>query len=689
MKKLVIVESPSKSKTIKQYLGDDYDVQSSKGHIRDLSISNVGGLGLDIENRFKPRYDIIKEKEKTVRDLRKAAKSADEIYLATDPDREGEAISWHLKEVLDLKGKPTFRVIFNEVTKQAVQSAFEHPREIDTHLVSSQETRRILDRIIGFKLSKLLQNKIRSKSAGRVQSAALKLIVEREKEIEAFTSEEYWKVKALFDAFEAELSNIGKKRAKLHNEEETDALLKTIDKTFTVASIKKRSRNRAPKPPFTTSSLQQESSNKLNFNGQKTMMIAQKLYEGIDLGDETVGLITYMRTDSTRLSGAFIAPAKQVIHERYGAEYVGGSRIKAVAKNAQDAHEAIRPTDAHIDPESIKNQLTRDEYRLYKIIYYRAVASLMKPAQLASTTMKLSTGEATFKARAQALTFDGYLKAYGAYESIDATTLPDFKEGQTIEAAALEKSQHFTQPPARYTEAKLIKTMEELGIGRPSTYSQTVVTLKKRKYVTIKDKKFTPTDQGRLTIEKLDQFFDRIISVDYTAKMESVLDDIAKNEAEQTDIVSEFYHTFIPLVEKANQHMEKEAPKTTGETCPKCGRPMVYRESRYGTFEACSGFPECKHIKNDETQQTDLEKTDITCPSCGKGHIVERIAKRGKNKGNRFYACDTFPRCKHIMQGRPIGEACPQCGKPLVEDDEGSVRCDDVKGCGYLRDQGK
>ncbi len=686
MKKLVIVESPSKSKTIKQYLGDDYDVQSSKGHIRDLSISNVGGLGLDIENQFKPRYDIIKEKEKTVRDLKKAAKKADEIYLATDPDREGEAISWHLKEVLDVNQKPTFRVIFNEVTKQAVQAAFERPRDIDTHLVSSQETRRILDRIIGFKLSKLLQNKIRSKSAGRVQSAALKLIVEREKEIEAFTAEEYWKVKALFDGFEAELSNIGKKRAKLQNEAETDAFLETINKNFTVSSIKKRSRNRAPKPPFTTSSLQQEASNKLNYNGQKTMMIAQKLYEGIDLGDEVVGLITYMRTDSTRLSGAFIAPAKQVIHETYGNDYVGGSRVKAVSKNAQDAHEAIRPTDARLHPSDVKSKLSRDEYRLYKMIYFRAIASLMKPAQLASTTIKLTTGEATFKARAQALTFDGYLKAYGDYEKIDATSLPSLEEGQKIVANELEKSQHFTQPPARYTEAKLIKTMEELGIGRPSTYSQTITTLKKRKYVTIKEKKFFPTDQGRLTIDKLNEFFERIISVDYTAKMESVLDDIASDEANQTDIVSDFYHTFIPLVEKANQNMEKEAPKTTGEPCPKCGRPMVYRESRYGTFEACSGFPECKYIKNGDDKENDLEKTDVTCPSCGKGHLVERVAKRGKNKGNRFYACDNFPRCKHIMQGRPIGEACPKCGKPLVEDDEENIFCDDKKACGYVRE---
>ncbi len=684
MKKLVIVESPSKSKTIKQYLGEDYEVLSSKGHIRDLSISNVGGLGLDIENNFTPKYDIIKNKEKTVKDLKKAAKKADEIYLATDPDREGEAISWHLEQVLDAQDKPMHRVIFNEVTKTAVQEAFKHPRSIDEHLVSSQETRRILDRIIGFKLSKLLQNKIKSKSAGRVQSAALKILVDREKEIDAFVSEEYWKVKALFPGFEAELATIDKKKAKLANEEQTDQLLETLNNHFAVDSVKKRSRNRAPKPPFTTSSLQQEASNKLNFSGQKTMMIAQKLYEGIDIGHETVGLITYMRTDSTRLSGTFIAPAKQKIVALYGENYVGGKHIKVVSKNAQDAHEAVRPTSCKYHPDEIKSSLNRDEYRLYRMIYLRALASLMKPAQFSSTTVKLANKHTMFKARAQEMTFDGYLKAYGDYESVEVNDLPPLESGQAIEAKSINKSQHFTQPPARFTEARLIKEMEDLGIGRPSTYSQTISTLKNRKYVDIKEKKFIPTDQGKLTIEKLDEYFDTIINVDYTARMEGVLDEIAHDQAEQTTIVSEFYHTFIPLVEKANAEMEKEAPKTTGEDCPKCGRPMVYRESRYGTFEACSGFPDCKYIKQDETkQENNLKSTDITCPKCGKGKIVEREAKRGKNRGKRFYACNNFPKCKHILTGKPTGDKCPDCKNLLVETDEGAIQCDDQKNCGY------
>lgn len=688
MKKLVIVESPSKSKTIKQYLGKDYEVLSSKGHIRDLSISNVGGLGLDIENDFTPKYDVIKEKQSTVKELKKAAKKADEIYLATDPDREGEAISWHLKEVLDIEEKPTYRVIFNEVTKSAIQEAFNHPREIDFALVSSQETRRILDRIIGFKLSKLLQNKIKSKSAGRVQSAALKILVEREKEIDAFEKEEYWRIKALFKDFEAELKKIDNRKAKLPNEKAADDVLNLLSETFTVSEVKHRERKRASKPPFTTSSMQQEASNKLNLSGQRTMMIAQKLYEGIDLKDETVGLITYMRTDSTRISQAFIAPALDYIQSTYGSDYVGKPKQSSKSKNAQDAHEAIRPTSIEYTPEQVKPYLNRDEFKLYKMIYLRTVASLMKSARILSTTLWLDNANAKFQAKAQQLDFDGYLKAYKDYESIEISSLPDFKESDEIKANDVEKSQHFTQPPARYTEAKLIKEMEDLGIGRPSTYSQTISTLKKRKYVDLEEKKFVPTDQGKLTIEKLDGFFEKIINVDYTAKMETTLDDIAHDNEDQTKVVSNFYHDFIPMVDKANEEMEKKEPETTGENCPKCGSPMVYRQSRYGTFEACSAFPECKYIKQDEAQQAKPETTGIKCPKCNEGEIVLREAKRGRNKGNTFYACNNFPKCKNILSGKPTGETCPQCGKNLlVETEEGVIQCDDQKECGYKKDQ--
>ena len=676
MKKLVIVESPSKSKTIEQYLGTDYEVLSSKGHIRDLAISKAGGLGLDIEDDFTPEYRVLKDKKKTVETLKKAAKKASEIYLATDPDREGEAISWHLKEVLEsVKDDESFhRVIFNEVTKDAVLDAFKSYRDIDYNLVSSQETRRILDRIIGFKLSKLLQNKIKSKSAGRVQSAALKILVDKEKEIEAFNSEEYWKIKAFFEGFEAELSKVDKRKPVLSNEKEAHAILERLNETFKVDSIKKKSRKRAPKAPFTTSTLQQEASYKLNYTSQRTMMIAQKLYEGIDLKSETVGLITYMRTDSTRMSNAYIEPAQAFIESNYGQKYVGQYRSSRTKKNTQDAHEAVRPTHVKYHPDQIKSYLSKDEYKLYKLIYSRALASLMAPAEFESTTLSLTNTNTMFKAKAQSLNFDGYLKVYGAYESNETSSLPTFKEKDNLLSKKIEKTQHFTQPPARYTEAKLIKEMEKLGIGRPSTYSQTVSTLKKRNYISIEEKKFVPTEQGKLTIEKLAKFFDRIISVDYTAKMENILDDIATNGADQTKVVKEFYETFMPLVDKANQEMEKLAPKITGEQCPKCGSDMVYRESRYGTFEACSAYPDCKYIKPQEGK-VEPENTHIACPKCKKGEIVKREAKRGKNKGNSFYACNNFPKCKNILKGKPTGEQCEGIDDLMVELDDGSIVC--------------
>lgn len=685
--KLVIVESPSKSKTIGQYLGDEYKVLSSKGHIRDLAISGVGGLGLDIENDFTPKYQVIKDKKKVVKELKDAAKKVDELYLATDPDREGEAISWHLKEVLDLEDVPTKRVIFNEITKHAVVDAFEHPSDIDLDLVSSQETRRILDRIIGFKLSKLLQNKIKSKSAGRVQSATLKIIVEREKEIDAFNPEEYWKVKAFFDGFEAELIKYKGQKIDLKNEEQTNELLDSLADTFLVTRLDSKERKRKPKDAFTTSTLQQDASNKLNFSSQKTMLIAQKLYEGIDLGSETVGLITYMRTDSLRMSDSFVYPTLDFIVDHYGKEYKGYYRSSKQKQNIQDAHEAIRPTDINLTPDTVKKYLARDEYRLYSMIYYRALASLMKPAILASTQLELTNNEAIFKASAQDVIFDGYLKVYKAYETVDISELPELSMEDALKAKDIEKTQNFTKPPARYTEAKLIKEMEDLGIGRPSTYSQTIAILKKRKYVEVKEKKFHATDQGKLTIEKLDEFFESIISVDYTARMEKVLDSISEGEEDQTKIIKEFYNTFIPMVDDANKNMEKIAPKLTGEQCPKCGSDMVYRTSRYGTFEACSNFPECKYIKPDDKKKEEPKKTGVTCTKCGVGEIVERTAKSGRNKGKTFYACDNFPKCKNMLFGKPTGEKCPKCGHLLIEDQKGQIICQETKQCGYKKDE--
>ncbi len=686
MNKLVIVESPSKSKTIEQYLGSDYTVLSSKGHIRDLAISGVGGLGLDLENDFAPKYDVIKEKKKVVTELTKAAKAADEIYLATDPDREGEAISWHLSEVLDTKNKPTKRVIFNEITKTAVLDAFIEPRDLDTDLVSSQETRRILDRIIGFKLSKLLQNKIKSKSAGRVQSATLKILVDKEAEIGKFVEEEYWKVKASFKEFEAELVRYKNKKITLNNENETDLLLSKLGELFEVTKLEGKERKRDTKMPFTTSSLQQEASNKLYFSSQKTMLIAQKLYEGIELGNETTGLITYMRTDSIRLSNTFSYPALDYIKENYGKEYAGRVRTAKKGINIQDAHEAIRPTNIYNTPSKMKKYLAKDELSLYTMIYKRALASLMKPAKIKSTTLELTNNDALFRASAQELVFDGYLKVYGDYEKVQASELPDLELGFKIKDEGIDKQQHFTKPPARFSEARLIKEMEDLGIGRPSTYSQTISTLKVRKYISIQDKKFIPTEQGTLTINKLNEFFDQIISVDYTARMEKVLDDIATGSEEQTNIVSSFYNAFIPMVDKANKNMEKIAPKFTGEKCPQCGSDMVFRNSRYGTFEACGNYPTCKYIKQKEQVKKEVVSTGVKCTKCKTGEIVERQAKSGKNKGKTFYACNNFPKCKNMLFYKPTGEICPNCGQLLMVDNNGKTICQDTKNCGYERD---
>ena len=683
-KKLVIVESPSKSKTIEQYLGENYTVLSSKGHIRDLAISGVGGLGLDLENEFAPKYEIIKEKKKVVTELKKAVASSDEVYLATDPDREGEAISWHLKETLNIGERPTKRVIFNEITRDRVLEAFDHPRDIDYNLVSSQETRRILDRIIGFKLSKLLQNKIKSKSAGRVQSATLKLIVDKEKIIEAFVEEEYWNVAGKFPGFNAELSKYKNKKVALSNEQETDDLINSLDEDFVIKTIEVKDRKRETKLPFTTSSLQQEASTKLNFSSQKTMLIAQRLYEGIDLESETVGLITYMRTDSVRLSDTFSFPAIKFIEEKYGKEYKGFVRKAKKGINVQDAHEAIRPSSVYNTPEKVKKYLSKDEFNLYAIIYRRALASLMKAAKLRSTSVLLINNETEFKATAQELVFDGYLKLY-TYETVSVSELPPLNEGSTIKAESIDKSQHFTKPPARYSEAKLIKEMEDLGIGRPSTYSQTIATIKKRKYVSLKEKRFIPSDQGRLTIEKLDEFFTQIVSADYTARMEKVLDDISLGDEKQTNIVSSFYTSFIPMVENANKNMEKLAPKFTGEDCPNCGSPMVFRNSRYGTFEACSDYPNCKHIKTKDVPKIEPVSTGVKCPKCGKGEIVERIAKKGKNNGKKFYACNNFPRCKNMLFGKPTGEICPDCGGLLISSDGEKVICQNTKECGYVK----
>ena len=688
-KKLVIVESPTKSKTISQYLGKDYEVKSSVGHIRDLATKGKGGLGVDVDKDFQPTYEIISGKNKTVSELNKALKDAEELYLATDPDREGEAISWHLKETLKIKNQKVYRVEFNEITKEAILNAFQHTRDIDEHLVSSQETRRILDRIIGFKLSKLLQSKIKSKSAGRVQSAALKLIVDREKEVLAFVPEEYYEIYAKFKDIEAGLHQIDGEKPKISSAKESKDLLDRLDELFTVSELSKRQIKNNPNKALTTSLLQQQASSRYGYSSSKTMSLASNLYEGIDIGNETVGLITYTRTDSTRLSESFVSKTRQYIQENYGKEYLGYYRTDHKKQNVQDAHEAIRPTDIYRTPESIKSALSKQKngsqlYKLYSLIYYKTLASLMKASKNEVTTLLLENNGLVFKTTSSKQLFDGYLKAL---EHIDqrqnqpALDLSQFKEGDQLKADEVYDKQLFTSPPARYSESRLIKEMEELGIGRPSTYAQTISTIIKRRYVEFKEKKFFPTEQGTLTIEKLEKFFKEFISADYSKNMEEILDDIAEGDEKQLKVLREFYDYFMPLVDHARQHMEKVEAEETGEMCPKCGSPMVYRMGRYGKFEACSNFPTCKYIKPNEKTKEKAFDTGVECPECKEGTLVLRTAKSGKNKGNQFLGCSRFPKCKYISPYEVVKENCDQCDNVVVKDKEGNVFCVDGKNC--------
>lgn len=666
-KKLVIVESPSKSKTIENYLGEDFVVTSSKGHIRDLATSGVGGLGVDVENDFEPSYTVSKDKKDVVKELKKFVKDADEVYLATDPDREGEAISWHLAQVLDVDMTKNNRVIFNEVTKSAVVEALNNPRKVDQDLVKSQETRRVLDRIIGFKLSKLLQRKIKSKSAGRVQSVALRLIVEKEREIEAFVPEEYWKIKAQFEKesidFTAELTKHNTKKIEITNEEQACKIFDTLDKVFTIDSVKTTQKKRESKPPFITSTLQQEASSKLHFKSRKTMSVAQKLYEGVSLKDETVGLITYMRTDSVRLSQSFVDEASDYIKEKYGSDYAGKPKIRKKKENIQDAHEGIRPTSALRTPESIKEYLSPDEFKLYSLIYARTMASLMAPAKFDSTSIVLDNNDYKFNASGSVIKFDGYLRVYGPYEKQSDEYLPNVFENEALESISVEKTQHFTKPPARYSEAKLIKTMEEQGIGRPSTYSSIIDTIIARSYVVLEDKAFKPTEDGIVTCDHLVEFFNDIINAEYTAHMESELDDIAEGKDSYVKALQGFVDKFDPLLENAYENMKVIEPKKTGEECPDCGHELVERKGRYGVFVACSNYPECKYIKKEERV---IEETGEKCPKC-ESPMIFKNGRFGK-----FEACSNYPECKYIKGGRtpaePVAtdEKCPTCSKPVV-----------------------
>ena len=672
-KKLLIVESPHKSKTIEKYLGKDFKVVSSVGHIRDLSTSGKYGFGVDIDNNFKPDYKIIKGKSKLVKELKKDVKDADFVYLATDPDREGEAISWHLYDTLGLKENNYKRIVFNEVTKKAVLASFDKARKIDDNLVKSQETRRILDRIIGFRLSKLMQSKTGGKSAGRVQSVALKLIVDREREIEAFIPEEYFEIEAHFNDFDAKLDTYNHKKIEIKKEIEAKEILSKLSNAFKIESVEKKEKAKKSKFPFTTSTLQQEASSKLGFTSKKTMLIAQRLYEGVNLKDEAVGLISYMRTDSIRLSDDFVKSTYSYIKDNYGSEYVGYVKKSNKTENVQDAHEGIRPTDINNVPEKIKEYLSNDEYKLYSLIYYRTLASLMKDAKIEATSVILDNNNYQFKANGQVLVFDGYLKVYSKYEDSEDKILPDFStyKSNVVVANNIEYTSHTTKPPARYTESKLIKEMEELGIGRPSTYAKTIDTIEERGYVTLVDKKFVPTEVGIETTDRLQEFFKDIINVEYTKNMEDDLDKIADGDLEWNKLLELFYKDFEPKVELAFKNMEKKKPKETGELCPNCGSPLVIKRSRYGEFIACSNYPTCKYIKNNEEEK---EKKEIMeCPKCD-GKIIEKRTKRGKT----FYGCSNYPKCDFASWDKPIKEKCPTCAGTLTikKDKIKCINCD-------------
>ena len=661
MKNIIIVESPAKCKTISKYLGGDYTVVSSKGHIRDLATSGKYGLGIDIENDFKPSYEIIKGKKKDVKYLKDLIEKADHIYLATDPDREGETISWHLYDELKVPDEKYDRIVFNEITKDVVLKALKNPRRIDMNLVHSGEARRFLDRIIGFRLSKVMQSKTSGKSAGRVQSVALKLIVDREREILAFIPKEYWTIEADFKDFKANLETYKEKDIEIPNEEEADKILDSLTNTFTIKKVEEKEKKRSAKEVFKTSTLQQACSNKLGFAASKTMKIAQKLYEGIELDDGFHGLITYMRTDSVRLSDEFTSASFAYINSKFGKDYVGYVKKGKKTENVQDAHEGIRPTNINYEPDKIKKYLAPDEYKLYRIIYYRALASLMADAKFNSTTVLLDNNDYGFKATGSVLTFDGYLKVYGDYEDQEDTILPDFKNYKAgiILSDTITKTQHFTKPPARFTESSLIKELESLGIGRPSTYATIISTIKDRGYVTLEDKKFVPTEVGFETTDKLQEFFSSIVNVKYTANMEKDLDEIAEGNEDYKKMLKDFYDNFAPLVDKAFKNMEKKKPEETGEKCPECGSPLVIRKGKYGQFTACSNYPTCKYIKK-ENKQTEKEII-CKCPKC-EGNIIVRKTKKGKE----FYGCDNFPKCKYASWYKPTGDKCPKCNDLLV-----------------------
>ncbi|MEF2244575.1 MULTISPECIES: type I DNA topoisomerase [unclassified Paenibacillus] len=666
---LVIVESPAKAKTIGKYLGSKYIVKASMGHIRDLPKSQIG---VEVENDFEPKYITIRGKGSVLKELKDARKKVKHVYLAADPDREGEAIAWHLAHYLELDERATCRVVFNEITKQAVKDAFKTPRAINMDLVNAQQARRILDRLVGYKISPLLWKKVKKGlSAGRVQSVAVKLIIDRENEIDEFIPEEYWSItaKLSFDksVFEARFHSINNEKRELGNEDQMNEILKAMDrKNFTVEQVKEKERQRHPAPPFITSSLQQEAARKLGFRASKTMSVAQQLYEGVELGKEgTVGLITYMRTDSTRISPVAQEETKTFIEQKYGADYVPEQPRVYTKKNsnAQDAHEAIRPTSALREPDAMKSFLTRDQFRLYKLIWERYISSQMSSAVLDTMTVDLKTGDVMFRAAGSKIKFAGFMKVY--VEGNDDETveehkfLPPLAIGDKVKAESIEPKQHFTQPPPRYTEARLVRTMEELGIGRPSTYAPTLETIQKRGYVAIEEKKFIPTELGELVIQLMEEFFPEILDAEFTANMEGNLDHVEDGEGNWVQVLGEFYKQFEKRLEVAEEEMKEVElqDEISDELCEKCGKHMVYKLGRFGKFLACSGFPDCRNTK------PIIKDIGVTCPKCHEGKIIERRSK----KGRIFYGCDQYPGCDYVSWDKPTDKSCPQCDTKMVE----------------------
>ncbi len=665
---LVIVESPAKAKTIERYLGKKYKVKASMGHVRDLPKSQ---MGVDVENNFEPKYITIRGKGPVLKELKTAAKKAKKIYLAADPDREGEAIAWHLAHSLDIDIASDCRVVFNEITKDAIKESFKHPRAINMDLVDAQQARRMLDRLVGYNISPLLWKKVKKGlSAGRVQSVAVRLIIDREKEIKDFIPEEYWSIDGEFlkgkTAFEASFYGVDGKKVELGSEAAVkDVLKKMKGNSFTVTSVTKKERKRNAAVPFTTSSLQQEAARKLNFRAKKTMMLAQQLYEGIDLGKEgTVGLITYMRTDSTRISEVAQTEAANYIEQTFGKEYLSIDKKKEKKNaNTQDAHEAIRPTSTLKEPSSMKDFLSRDQLRLYRLIWERFVASQMAPAIMDTMSVDLNNGPVIFRATGSKVKFQGFMKVYveGSDDQSEEKNnmLPNLQEGDEVLKKDIEPKQHFTQPPPRYTEARLVRTMEELGIGRPSTFAPTLDTIQKRGYVSLDNKRFIPTELGEIVLELILEFFPDILDVEFTAKMEQDLDYIEEGKVNWVKIIDDFYGDFEKHLEVAEKEMQsveiKDEP--AGEDCEMCGSPMVFKMGRYGKFMACSNFPDCRNTK------PIVKEIGVKCPKCKEGNIIERKSK----KKRIFFGCDRFPECDFISWDKPLARSCPKCDNTLVE----------------------